>query len=66
MPGGSPDVLEATYSIPRNVIVAQMLGFMEGSVFGRDPEQDSTAVQVVVQTTLLLYHITWQSRQCWR
>lgn len=43
MPGGSLYVLEATYSIPRNVIVAQIIGFMEGSIFGRDPEQDSTA-----------------------
>lgn len=68
MPGGSLYVLEATQSIPRNVIVAQTLGFMEGFIYGRDPELEMTLqqVQVVVGATLLLYHTTCQSLQCWR
>lgn len=45
MPGGFLYVPEATYPIPRNAIVPQLLGFMEGFIYGRDPELEMTLQQ---------------------
>lgn len=45
MPGGFLYVPGATYSIPRNAIVAQILGFIEGFIYGRHPELEMTLQQ---------------------